>query len=72
MASGQIKNVILGLVVAILLTVLFYITSVQIGGYDSVDIQGGSFYTLVLSLIISLAVIPKVTSKFEKRKIMGH
>lgn len=68
MASGQIKNVILGLIVAILLTVLFYITSVQIGGYDNVDIQGGSFYTFVLSLIISLAVIPKITSAFKKEK----
>jgi high-affinity Fe2+/Pb2+ permease len=72
MAIGQMRNVILGLGVAILLTFLFYIASVQIGGYDNVDIQGGLVYTFVLSLIISLAVIPKLTSAFKREKIVGH
>ncbi len=68
MASGQMRNVILGVVVAIILTVLFYFATVQIGGFDDVDVVGGSFYTFVLSLIISLAVIPKLTSALRKEK----
>lgn len=68
MAIGQIRDVILGLVAAIIMTVIFYLASVQMGGYEDVDIQGGAFYTFVLSLIISLAVIPRLASALRREK----
>lgn len=69
MASNQLKNVIMGFVIALVLAIVFYLASIQIGGYDAIDVQGGAFYTFVLSLIISLAVIPKLTSALKKEKI---
>ena len=59
---------ILGVVIAVALTLIFHLASIQIGGYEDIDVQGGAFYTFVLSLIISLAVIPKLASLFKKKE----
>ncbi len=65
---NQLRNVIIGVIIAVVLSLVFYLASMQIGGYESIDIQGGAFYTFVLSLIISLSVIPKLASAIKKKK----
>lgn len=68
MESDQLKNMIVGFVIALVLAIAFYLASIQIGGYEDIDVQGGAFYTFVLSLIISLAAIPKLASAFRKKE----
>lgn len=69
--SESLKNVGIGLAVALIVFVLFYLASSQIVGHAMADTIGGSVYTFVLALIISLGLVPKLTSVLKKRRYAG-
>ncbi len=58
----------IGVAISLAVFLLFYLASSQIAGNDMVDTIGGSVYTFVLTLIISLGFVPKLTSAIQKRK----
>ncbi|MFQ6060324.1 MAG: hypothetical protein ACE5KV_03365 [Thermoplasmata archaeon] len=64
----QPKNAVVAVVLSLIVVLIFYLATVQIGGYETVDILGGAVYTFILSMIVSFSVVPKLSSSLSGRR----
>jgi hypothetical protein len=66
--SGKnISRLVASLVLAVIMALVFYLGATQVEGSEGVDLIGGTVYTLVLSLIIFLALVPRIAARFSRK-----
>jgi hypothetical protein len=63
----KIGNLVVSLVLAVLIALVFYLGATQVEGSEGVDLIGGTIYTLVLSLIVFLTLVPRVAARFSTK-----
>lgn len=71
--EGSGKNIgrlVASLVLSVIMALVFYLGATQVEGSEGVDLIGGTIYTLVLSLIIFLALVPRIAARFSRRGSM--
>jgi hypothetical protein len=64
----KIGNLVASLVLSVIMALVFYFGAVQVEGSEGVDLIGGTVYTLVLSIIIFLTLVPRVVSRFSAKR----
>ncbi len=68
--EGSGKNIgrlVASLVLSVIMALVFYLGATQVEGSEGVDLIGGTIYTLVLSLIIFLTLVPRIAARFSRR-----
>ena len=63
----KIGNLVASLVLSVIMALVFYLGATQVEGSEGVDLIGGTIYTLVLSLIIFLALVPRITARSSRK-----
>ena len=65
-SGKKIGNLVASLVLSVIMALVFYVGATQVEGSEGVDLIGGTIYTLVLSLIIFLALVPRIAARFSR------
>lgn len=63
----KIGNLVASLVLSVIMALVFYLGATQVEGSEGVDLIGGTIYTLVLSLIIFLTLVPRLATRFSRK-----
>lgn len=66
-SGKKIGNLVASLVLSVVMALVFYLGATQVEGSEGVDLIGGTIYTLVLSLIIFLALVPRIATRFSRK-----
>jgi hypothetical protein len=66
-SGKKIGNMVASLVLAVIVALVFYLGATQVEGSEGVDLIGGTIYTLVLSIIIFLALVPRMVAWLSGR-----
>lgn len=67
-SGKKIGNLVASLVLSVIMALVFYLGAKQVEGSEGVDLIGGTVYTLVLSLIIFLTLVPRMISRFSAKR----
>ncbi|MEE9223946.1 MAG: hypothetical protein V3U51_04275 [Thermoplasmata archaeon] len=66
-SGKKISNLVVSQVLAVVMALVFYLGATQVEGSEGVDSIGGTIYTLVLSLIIFLTLVPRIAARFPRK-----
>jgi hypothetical protein len=66
-SGKKIGSLVTSLVLSVIIALAFYLGATQVEGSEGVDLIGGTIYTLILSLVIFLAMVPRIAARLSGR-----